>query len=130
MKFIFVILTTLPLLLLSTLSIADQTCPETASIYECKDKNIHLEGRVSEVIWQHLMGTFKNYPASNYFDYTRGKDSSQTVVYSQFEITCKTKVSIDGKVVEIVGHSKGKGSENGKPFTEYGVLAYKWTCEK
>ena len=43
-------------------------------------KKLVVKGKISTVIWQHIVGSIEDYPFANYFDL---EDGFQTILYSK-----------------------------------------------
>jgi hypothetical protein len=91
---------------------------------ELVNQNIIIEGKVSNIPWQHLIGYTKNYPYTCYFDF----DKSQTVIYSKTPIECRDRIKIRGKIIKISGKSKKPGSD--EDYSENHIIADDWECIK
>ena len=85
---------------------------------ESVDKEITIIGKISEIPWQHLVGSFKDYPYSEYFDL---EDGFQIIIYSKTKITAKGTIKVKGKTVEVIGRSKRPREEEEK-YVEYHLL--------
>lgn len=87
-------------------------------------KKVMVTGKVSNVIWQHIMAPPETHPVENYFDI----EKFQIVVYAKEEISCEGDVKVKGKVIELRG--AGKGSKVDETYVEYHIAADKWKCVK
>lgn len=91
-------------------------------------RNVELRGRISDVVWQHLVGSFPGRPHSYYFDV----GSSQIIIYSAAPIDCRDSLAVRGRVVEIRGPSKRPGNEGStkvdESYAEYHILVDTWRC--
>lgn len=93
------------------------------------DQPIQIEGRCSEIIWQHLIGVFPGFPHQAYFDLD---DGSQTVIYSKEPITSNKRLILNGKVVSVRGGSKrprdlqAQRTKVEEDYIEYHVLVDQW----
>jgi hypothetical protein len=83
-------------------------------------KKVVVEGTISEMPWQHLIGYIENYNKIYYFDI----NNDQIVIYSKDQISCTGKIKVYGTVVKIDGESKRPGSN--EAYTEYHILVDKW----
>ncbi len=98
------------------------TVNDASTLRRYMNECVVLHGKVSDIPWQHMVGTFKGYPRTAYFDV----GSFQIVVYSRTPISCTGEVEVTGKVREVKGLSKGP--EPRETFTEYHVTADSWKC--
>lgn len=105
----------------------EKVCKEDLS--KCINQTVILQGKISEVPWQHLIGSFKTHPYANYFDYSASQKLLQIVIYSKKDIKCTQSLRIKGQVVEIKGHSK-RPSDHPEKYSELGVLILNWSCQK
>lgn len=86
-------------------------------------KKIILEGKLSDIPWQHLINIPETHPEISYLDTTGG---GQTVLYSKKPIGCDGRVKIKGTVVEVQGKSKRPDSQ--EQYMEYQVIVDTWNC--
>ena len=84
-------------------------------------QKVSVDGKISTIMWQHIMGFYKTHPWHNYFDF----DKTQIVVYSKKKITEKGKIRVSGTVVELKGGGapKGKKTKVDESYKEYHILA-------
>ncbi len=82
------------------------------------NKQITIKGIISEIPWQHLVGSFTDYPFSEYFDL---EDGFQIIIYSRNKINNKNTLEIKGKVVVVSGRSKRPVDQEEK-YEEYHLL--------
>ena len=73
------------------------------NLHKFVDQIVELEGKISDLPWQHLIDFSDSYPIIHYFDLDSG---DQVVIYSQRLIECKKKMKLSGKVIKVVGKSK------------------------
>jgi hypothetical protein len=85
---------------------------------ESLNNNITIKGKISETPWQQIIGSFKEYPYTEYFDL---EDGFQICIYSKAKIKNKKLLEVTGKVVEILGRSKRPLYEEEK-YSEYHIL--------
>jgi hypothetical protein len=90
-----------------------------------KDVSVVLEGRLSQVPWQHMIRRPGGYRETAYFDYGAGR---QTVLYTKNAVFCDGGLTVWGKVVEVRGESKRPGSD--APAAEFQILVDRWECAK
>lgn len=85
-------------------------------------KKVVIEGKISDVPWQHIMLSSSDYPVSSYFDI--GK--SQIVIYSKEMIGTTKKIKVKGTVVKVSGKSKNpKYAKSKETYCEYHILVDK-----
>lgn len=86
-------------------------------------KKVIVEGKISNVMWQHIMGSFSSHPWHYYFDI----DKSQIVLYTKEKIEKKGKIKVAGEVVELRGGGapKGKKTKVDESYVEYHILVDK-----
>ena len=87
---------------------------------ESVGKKIVVKGKVSTVIWQHIIGSIKDYPFAKYFDLE--EDGFQTILYSKKNIEPNETLEITGTVIEIKGHSKRIDEIDEDNYSEYHIL--------
>ncbi len=85
-------------------------------------KKVEIEGRVSEIPWQHLIKTDTGKEAV-YIDLD---DGYQIVAYIEGETNCAGRLRLEGTVIEVVGRSKRPGSD--ERFVEYQLDVSDWEC--
>ena len=89
---------------------------------ECLEKTITIEGMISSIPWQHIIGVFEDYPYSEYFDL---ENNEQIVIYSRTRILKRnTKVKLTGKIIKLTGKSKRPGSN--QVYFEYQMMVDNW----
>ncbi|MCE7742777.1 MAG: hypothetical protein GOP50_10010 [Candidatus Heimdallarchaeota archaeon] len=91
---------------------------------ECLDKTITIEGVISPIPWQHMIGMFEDYPFSEYFDLD---NNEQIVIYSRTQILRRnTRIKATGKIVKLTGRSKRPGKIDDDEYYEYQMLVDNW----
>ena len=93
--------------------------PELKKLIDSVDKEIVVQGKISNEPWQHLIGNPQGYPFFEYFDLI---DGYQTIIYSKEEIKSRSNLKIHGLVTKVEG--KAKGSTD--PYWEYHITVHKW----
>jgi hypothetical protein len=96
--------------------------PVLEKIINSLGENIAISGRISEVIWQHMISYQPEYPHSEYFDL---EDDYQVVIYCKEKIGVKTPIEVIGKVIKVSGQSKRPSKVN-EEYSEYQILVDKW----
>jgi len=88
-------------------------------------KEVTLEGKVAEAIWQHMIQGVAG-KTEVYIDLP---DNTQTVAYVDPAFDCKGKVRLTGTVMELRGGSKRPGSKIDDPeYVEYHLDVSRWEC--
>ena len=98
---------------------------DASELQNYEGKVVSVEGKIAEVIWQHLIKSPETHPVMTYFDI----GDYQIVVYSKDELgcgNCKCKLKITGTVIKVEGKSKSPKSD--EIYTEYHIAADKWEC--
>ncbi|MHA1198697.1 MAG: hypothetical protein ACTSQF_05020 [Candidatus Heimdallarchaeaceae archaeon] len=91
---------------------------------ECLEKTITIEGTVSNIPWQHLIGDFDEYPFSEYFDLD---NNEQIVIYSKTQILRRnTRIKVTGEIIKLQGKSKRPGKIDDTEYYEYQMLVESW----
>ena len=85
-------------------------------------KKVEIEGRVSEIPWQHMINTVTGKDAF-YIDL---EDGDQIVAYIEGEINHTGLLRMEGTVIETAGRSKRPGSD--ERFVEYQLDVFNWEC--
>lgn len=86
---------------------------------------VRLDGRISNLPWQHMIHWPDGYSQMAYFDFELGR---QTVLYAKSAIACPGPLTVWGTVVKIQGESKRPGSQ--EPIVEYHILVDRFECAK
>ncbi len=86
------------------------------------DQEVVVEGSVSAVPWQHMIGSVPG-KEPQYFDLEHG---GQIVVYVAREFSCQGPTRLTGKVIAIEGG--GKGHKSAERFTEQQLDVASWEC--
>ncbi len=92
---------------------------EPGALKKHAGENVIVTGNISNIIWQHIMGHFEEYPYDYYFDI----GDSQIVIYSKKPINTDKTIRVYGEVVEISGKAKG---DPRKDYSEYHILVDHW----
>ncbi|MFH0887322.1 MAG: hypothetical protein V1843_04060 [bacterium] len=92
-----------------------------ATLQKYEGKKVGLNGKISDKPWQHLIGSFPEYPHIYYFDIDGG---GQTVLYCKEKIDPGTYIMAIGTPVKVTGESKDPRSN--KAYTEYQILVDRW----
>lgn len=92
---------------------------EYEKLKDSLNKSNSFKGIISEIPWQHLVASIKDYPHAEYFDL---EDGFQTIIYSKEKILSKTKLLVTGTVIEVKGRSKRPTDEEEKNYSEYHIL--------
>lgn len=92
-------------------------------LYKNTGKIVTVNGKVSQIMWQHIMQPTKEYQNITYLDF----DKQQTVVYSKEPIKCKGMVEVTGRVIKVEGNSKDPRRK--EAVDEYHIQAEKWSCK-
>jgi hypothetical protein len=87
------------------------------------DKHVTINGKISNLPWQHMIASVKGFPMSEYFDL---EDRTQIVIYSKNAIPERGLISITGKVIGVKGGSKRPGAAKSEPYVEYHVAVDSW----
>lgn len=82
------------------------------------NKELTIKGRISTIIWQHMVGFFDGYPNSEYFDL---EDGFQTIIYTKEKIETAELIAVTGKVIEITGRAK-RPTDSEDIYKEYHIL--------
>jgi hypothetical protein len=85
-------------------------------------KEVEIEGRVSKIPWQHLVGDVPG-KTPEYFDLQGG---GQIIVYVPKDFSCRGRAKLFGKVIEIEGGGKGQKIE--ERFVEHHLDVSSWNC--
>jgi len=91
-------------------------------IGDYEGQKVVVEGRISQIPWQHLIAPSDSHPVILYLD--SGKN--QIVIYSKRYITCTEKIKTTGTVIKIEGKSKKTGSD--EIFSEYQIVVDEYEC--
>ncbi len=88
-------------------------------------KQMELKGKISKIIWQHMLIRVPDYPHTNYFDIiSEGKDDSlQLVVYSKEPLPEDCILKITGELIKAEGKTKHLSEEKRKYYSEYQFIA-------
>ena len=105
---------------------------ETISDYEnILGKEIEITGKISNIIWQHMITLQPDYPEISYFSLLDedGEQYHQLVVYSKFKITDTGNHTLRGRIIKSEGKTKHPGEERRKYYYEYHFIAESITKE-
>ncbi|MFC1615665.1 PspC domain-containing protein [Patescibacteria group bacterium] len=91
---------------------------------EIPKEQVSLDGRVSDLPWQHMIDIPDTHPNVYYFDLA--DDSDQLVIYSRKDINCEDLFWIEGDYITIEGESKRPGSD--EKVSELQVLVESFEC--
>ncbi|MFX0091854.1 MAG: hypothetical protein ACFFBD_08845 [Candidatus Hodarchaeota archaeon] len=91
-------------------------------------ERVTLTGKLSDVLYQHLMGAFEGYPE---FDYFEPDDSdqfgAQILLYVKKKIDYKGRIKITGKVVALTPAKGSKAYDENEPdYKEFQILVNEW----
>ena len=91
---------------------------------ECLEKIITIEGTISSIPWQHMMGMFENYTFSEYLDLD---NNEQIVIYSKTQILRRNaRIKATGKIIKLRGRSKRPNKIDDDEHFEYQMLIDNW----
>jgi hypothetical protein len=99
---------------------------ETESDYEnVLGKVIEITGKISTVVWQHMIALQFDYPEINYFSLTddQGEEYHQLVVYSKEKIPDSGILSLKGRMIKSEGETKHPDERRRKYYYEYQFIA-------
>ena len=88
-------------------------------------KKVRIVGKISKVMWQHLTIYVDSHPFMNYFDLN---DGHQIIIYTKELISCKEKIEVKGKIIEVESQHKNPRSKISDKFSEYHLLTDSWEC--
>ena len=90
-------------------------------------KKITLEGKISDIPWQHIIKSVITHKHIYYFDL---KDETQIVIYAKNGIDCRNNLVIEGEIIEVKAPSKRPSKIDDITYVEYHMLVDKWICSK
>ena len=91
---------------------------------ECLEKTITIEGTISPIPWQHLIGVFDDYPFPEYFDLD---NHEQIVIYTKTQILKRNiRLKLTGRIIKLTGKSKRPDSQETNSYFEYQMLVDNW----
>ena len=99
---------------------------ETTTDYEnVLGKVIEITGKISTVVWQHMIALQHDYPEINYFSLTdeQGEEHHQLVVYSKEKIPEIGILTLRGRMIKSEGETKHLDKERRKYYYEYQFIA-------
>ncbi|TFG20729.1 MAG: hypothetical protein EU530_02220 [Promethearchaeota archaeon] len=84
-------------------------------------KEIEITGKISQIIWQHMIVLQPEYPEISYFSLVdeNGEEGHQFVVYSKQPITESGILTLKGKLIKSEGETKHPDKERRKYYYEY-----------
>lgn len=88
-------------------------------------KRVKIVGKVSNIMWQHMFAGHPSHMFENYIDL---EGNIQIVVFTKQKITCKNKVEIKGKVVNVESDFGNPNVKISDKFVEYQIIADSWKC--
>ncbi len=94
-------------------------------LHKLVGQKVELEGKISDVPWQHLIDFSDTHQIIQYFDLDSG---DQIVIYSKETIECKEKMRLSGEVIKVDGKSKRPGDTSESVYVEYQILVDDWEC--
>jgi hypothetical protein len=86
-------------------------------------KEVRIRGKIASEIWQHLTIFVDTHPFMTYFDLD---DAHQIVIYSKNEISCKERIEIIGKLIEVESQHKNPRSKISDTYFEYQIIVNSW----
>lgn len=99
---------------------------KTESDYESVlGKQIEITGKISHIIWQHMIMLQSDYPEISYFSLIDedGEEYHQLVVYSKIPIPESGTLTLRGTMVKSEGETKHPNKERRKYYYEYQFIA-------
>lgn len=91
---------------------------------ECLEKTITIEGVISSIPWQHMIGIFEQFPFSEYLDLD---NNQQIVIYTKTPILRRnTRIAATGEIIKLHGKSKKPDDSDKDVFFEYQMLVENW----
>ncbi len=88
-------------------------------------KKVKIQGKISNVMWQHLTIITKDHPYMKYVDID---ETFQVVAYSKEEITCETNVELMGEIIKVGNKESDPKYKIHDEFFEYQVIVDSWKC--
>ena len=89
---------------------------------ECLEKKITIEGEISSLPWQHMIGVFEEFPFSNYLDLD---NHEQIVIYTKEQVLRRNaRIKVSGEIIKLKGKSKRPGGQ--ESYFEYQMLVDNW----
>ena len=99
---------------------------KTISDYESVlDKEIEITGKISTIVWQHMIVSLYDYPEISYFALLdeQGEEYHQLVVYSKIPIPETGIHTLRGRMIKSEGETKHRDKERRKYYYEYQFIA-------
>ncbi len=95
------------------------------------DKEIEITGKISIIVWQHMIMLQSDYPEISYFALLDedGEEYHQLVVYSKFSIPETGIHTLKGRMIKSEGETKHPDKERRKYYYEYQFIAESFTTE-
>ena len=75
-------------------------------------KTITITGKISNIVWQHIISTTNSHPYSSYLDL---EDGYQIIIYTKNQLACKERVEVKGKVIRVEGNEDADSKAVAKP---------------
>jgi hypothetical protein len=126
MKRVAAVLSLQLLLVTGCITMADYRAIENADdLHSMVGTKVCVTGNLSDIPWQHLVGNFKNYPHSYYFDVQK----YQIMIYTKTPCDCTGPLKVFGTVVTVEGMSKHPANKE-DTFKEYHITVDRWECVK
>ncbi|MHA1451423.1 MAG: hypothetical protein ACTSRD_01025 [Promethearchaeota archaeon] len=95
-----------------------ETIPDYESVL---GKEIEIRGKISTIIWQHMIVSMYDYPEISYFSLLdeQGEEYHQLVVYSKEKIPESGIHTLRGRMIKSEGETKHPDEERRKYYYEY-----------
>ena len=88
-------------------------------------KKVKIQGKISNVMWQHFTIKTIEHPYMNYIDLN---ETLQIVAYSKEEINCKTNVELTGELIKVGTKGTDPRQKIHDEFFEYQLIVDSWKC--
>ena len=88
-------------------------------------KKVKIQGKVSNVMWQHFTINTDEHPYMNYIDIN---ETLQIIVYTKEEITCKTNIELIGEIIKVENKGNDPKSKIHDEFSEFHLIVDSWKC--
>jgi hypothetical protein len=94
-------------------------------------KEIEIKGKISKVVWQHMIVQQLEYPEISYFSLLdeQGEEYHQFVVYSKKKIPESGIYTLQGRIIKSEGENKHLDQEKRKYYYEFQFIAENFTKE-
>jgi hypothetical protein len=88
-------------------------------------KEIEITGKISQIIWQHMIVLQPEYPEISYFSLVdeNGVEGHQFVIYSKKPIPESGILTLKGRLIKSEGETKHPDEERRKYYYEYQFIA-------